>query len=103
MRPDGSTLERRRGETLRAALERTLRDAILAGALREGVRLPSSRALGAGARRLARRRQRRVRAARGAGLPRREAARGARRRRPCPAPSAGAASPSLRRARRATT
>jgi GntR family transcriptional regulator / MocR family aminotransferase len=38
-------LERRPGETLRAALERTLRDEIRAGALREGVRLPSSRAL----------------------------------------------------------
>ena len=39
------TLERRPGETLRAGVERTLRDAIRAGALREGVRLPSSRAL----------------------------------------------------------
>jgi GntR family transcriptional regulator/MocR family aminotransferase len=39
------TLERRPGETLRAGLERELRDAILAGALREGVRLPGSRAL----------------------------------------------------------
>ena len=38
-------LEREPGETLRAALERTLRDAILSGALRVGVRLPSSRAL----------------------------------------------------------
>jgi len=38
-------LERRPDETLRAGLERTLRDAIRAGALREGVRLPSSRAL----------------------------------------------------------
>ncbi|HEY3183858.1 MAG TPA: PLP-dependent aminotransferase family protein [Gaiellaceae bacterium] len=39
-------LERRDpGETLRAALGRALRDAILAGALREGVRLPASRAL----------------------------------------------------------
>jgi GntR family transcriptional regulator/MocR family aminotransferase len=39
-------LERREpGETLRAALERTLRDAVVAGALREGVRLPGSRAL----------------------------------------------------------
>jgi GntR family transcriptional regulator / MocR family aminotransferase len=38
-------LERRGGETLRSALERTLRDAIVAGALREGVRLPASRAL----------------------------------------------------------
>jgi GntR family transcriptional regulator/MocR family aminotransferase len=35
------------GETLRAALARTLRGAILNGALREGVRLPSSRALAA--------------------------------------------------------
>ncbi len=34
-------------ETLRAALERTLREAILDGALRPGVRLPSSRALAA--------------------------------------------------------
>jgi GntR family transcriptional regulator/MocR family aminotransferase len=33
------------GETLRAALERALRDAIVAGALRPGVRLPGSRAL----------------------------------------------------------
>jgi GntR family transcriptional regulator/MocR family aminotransferase len=33
------------GETLRAALERTLRDAIRSGALRESVRLPSSRTL----------------------------------------------------------
>jgi GntR family transcriptional regulator / MocR family aminotransferase len=39
------TLERRAGETLRAALERTVREAILGGALRPGVRLPSSRAL----------------------------------------------------------
>src|SRR5512132_703999 len=39
------TLEPRSGETVRAALERTLRDAIRAGALRDGVRLPSSRAL----------------------------------------------------------
>jgi GntR family transcriptional regulator / MocR family aminotransferase len=38
-------LEPRKGETLRSALERTLRDAILSGALREGVRLPASRAL----------------------------------------------------------
>ena len=37
--------ERGRGETLRAALERTLREAIVAGALREGVRLPASRVL----------------------------------------------------------
>ena len=34
-----------RGETLRNALARTLRDAIRDGALRTGVRLPSSRAL----------------------------------------------------------
>jgi GntR family transcriptional regulator / MocR family aminotransferase len=33
------------GETLRRALERTLREAIAVGALREGTRLPSSRAL----------------------------------------------------------
>ena len=39
------TLEPAPGETLRAALERTLRDAILAGTLRRGVRLPASRAL----------------------------------------------------------
>ncbi len=39
------SLDRHPGETLRAALERTLRDAILSGALREGVRLPGSRAL----------------------------------------------------------
>jgi GntR family transcriptional regulator / MocR family aminotransferase len=39
------SLQRRPGETLRAGLERELRDAILAGALREGVRLPASRAL----------------------------------------------------------
>jgi GntR family transcriptional regulator / MocR family aminotransferase len=38
-------LEPRAGETLRAALRRTLRDAIRAGALREGVRLPASRTL----------------------------------------------------------
>jgi GntR family transcriptional regulator/MocR family aminotransferase len=43
--PSWLTLERRAGETLRAALERALRDAIRAGALREGVRLPSSRVL----------------------------------------------------------
>jgi GntR family transcriptional regulator/MocR family aminotransferase len=36
-----------RGETLRNALARTLREAILTGALREGVRLPSSRRLAA--------------------------------------------------------
>jgi GntR family transcriptional regulator/MocR family aminotransferase len=35
----------RAGETLRGALERTLCDAIRCGALRDGVRLPSSRAL----------------------------------------------------------
>jgi GntR family transcriptional regulator/MocR family aminotransferase len=40
-------LERRAGETLRAAVERTLREAILDGALRAGVRLPSSRVLAA--------------------------------------------------------
>ena len=90
------TLEPAPGETLRAALERTLRDAIRAGALREGVRLPSSRALAQAARRLARRRQRRVRPARGAGLPRRARARGAGRRRRAPRrdavrPRAGAA------------
>src|SRR6266508_4773884 len=39
------TLEPERGETLRAALRRTLRDAIRMGALREGVRLPASRVL----------------------------------------------------------
>jgi len=38
-------LEPRTGETLRGALERTLREAILSGALREGVKLPPSRAL----------------------------------------------------------
>jgi GntR family transcriptional regulator / MocR family aminotransferase len=38
-------LEPEPGETLRSALRRTLRDAIRAGALREGVRLPASRAL----------------------------------------------------------
>jgi GntR family transcriptional regulator / MocR family aminotransferase len=43
--PSWLTLNRRSGETLRAALERTLRDAIRSGALREGVRLPSSRVL----------------------------------------------------------
>ena len=37
--------QRRPGETLRRGLERTLRDAILEGALREGVRLPASRVL----------------------------------------------------------
>ena len=40
-------LEQRHGETLRAAAERMLREAIGAGALRPGVRLPSSRALAA--------------------------------------------------------
>jgi GntR family transcriptional regulator/MocR family aminotransferase len=39
------TLERGEGETLRAALERSLRDAIRSGALRAGVRLPASRVL----------------------------------------------------------
>ncbi len=39
------SLDPRAGETLRAALERTLRDAIRAGALRQGVRLPASRVL----------------------------------------------------------
>ncbi|MGH2873938.1 MAG: PLP-dependent aminotransferase family protein [Solirubrobacteraceae bacterium] len=39
------SLEPRPGETLRVALERTLRTAILAGALREGVALPASRVL----------------------------------------------------------
>lgn len=38
-------LEPEPGETLRAALERKLRDAIRSGALREGVRLPASRLL----------------------------------------------------------
>jgi GntR family transcriptional regulator / MocR family aminotransferase len=38
-------LDPRRRETLRAALRRALRDAIRAGALREGVRLPASRVL----------------------------------------------------------
>jgi GntR family transcriptional regulator / MocR family aminotransferase len=38
-------LKRGSGETFRSALERTLREAILTGALREGVRLPGSRAL----------------------------------------------------------
>ena len=37
--------ERRAGETLRVGLERSLRDAIGSGALRPGVRLPSSRSL----------------------------------------------------------
>lgn len=39
------SLERSAGETLRAALERTLREAIASRALRAGVRLPASRAL----------------------------------------------------------
>ena len=39
------TLERRPGETLRGALERELRAAILDGSLRAGARLPSSRVL----------------------------------------------------------
>jgi GntR family transcriptional regulator/MocR family aminotransferase len=38
-------LDRRPGETLRTALERAIRDAIREGALRAGVRLPSSRRL----------------------------------------------------------
>ncbi|HJZ62516.1 MAG TPA: PLP-dependent aminotransferase family protein [Miltoncostaeaceae bacterium] len=38
-------IERAPGETLRAGLERTLRDAIREGSLRAGIRLPSSRAL----------------------------------------------------------
>jgi GntR family transcriptional regulator / MocR family aminotransferase len=40
-------VERRPRETLRIAVERTVREAICAGALRPGVRLPSSRALAA--------------------------------------------------------
>ena len=39
------TLERRAGESLRACLERTLRDAIREGSLRAGVALPASRRL----------------------------------------------------------
>ena len=39
------SLERSAGETLRSALERTLREAIVSRALRAGVRLPASRAL----------------------------------------------------------
>ncbi len=39
------SFERGSGETLRAALERSLREAISDGALREGVRLPASRVL----------------------------------------------------------
>jgi GntR family transcriptional regulator / MocR family aminotransferase len=42
--PSWLRLDRRPGETLRSALERTLRASIRGGALREGVRLPSSRA-----------------------------------------------------------
>jgi GntR family transcriptional regulator / MocR family aminotransferase len=38
-------LDPRPGESLRSALERTLRESILCGTLREGVRLPSSRSL----------------------------------------------------------
>src|ERR671931_659750 len=45
--PSWLALDQRAGETLRAALERTLRNAIRGGALREDVRLPSSRALAA--------------------------------------------------------
>ena len=40
------TVSPRPGETLRRALERTLREAITVGLLREGTRLPSSRAMG---------------------------------------------------------
>jgi GntR family transcriptional regulator/MocR family aminotransferase len=40
-------VERRPRETLRAAVERTLREAIVSGSLRPGVQLPSSRALAA--------------------------------------------------------
>jgi GntR family transcriptional regulator/MocR family aminotransferase len=40
-------IDRRPRETLRVAVERTLREAIVDGALRPGVRLPSSRALAA--------------------------------------------------------
>jgi GntR family transcriptional regulator / MocR family aminotransferase len=50
MASDGSSwlrLDRRPHEPLRAAVERTVRDAIRDGALRPGVRLPSSRALAA--------------------------------------------------------
>jgi GntR family transcriptional regulator/MocR family aminotransferase len=45
--PSWLSLDRRRGETLRSALERTLREAIRGGALRAGVRLPSSRSMAA--------------------------------------------------------
>ncbi|HLW96231.1 MAG TPA: GntR family transcriptional regulator, partial [Solirubrobacteraceae bacterium] len=38
-------LERRESETLRSALERTLREAIVSGSLRAGVRMPGSRTL----------------------------------------------------------
>ncbi len=41
------SLDRRPGETLRAAIERALRDAVLEGSLRAGARLPSSRRLAA--------------------------------------------------------
>ena len=40
-------LERRPGESLRACLERTLREAIKEGSLRAGVELPASRQLAA--------------------------------------------------------
>ncbi|MEZ5100636.1 MAG: winged helix-turn-helix domain-containing protein [Thermoleophilia bacterium] len=40
-------LDRRGGETRRACLERTLREAIASGALRAGAPLPSSRSLAA--------------------------------------------------------
>ncbi len=40
-------VDRHTGETLRVAVERMLREAIVSGALRPGVRLPSSRALAA--------------------------------------------------------
>lgn len=43
--PSAWALERRPGETLRACLERTLRDAIREGSLRAGVELPASRRL----------------------------------------------------------
>lgn len=49
-RPDESVLsalQRRPGETLRACLERTLREAIVEGSLRAGVQLPASRRLAA--------------------------------------------------------
>ena len=47
MSPDGIALQPRPRETLRVALERSLREAIRAGALRPGVPLPSSRTLAA--------------------------------------------------------